>query len=114
LRRVDRAPCTEAIHPPLADLLRINATRRDFNSREAGRYTPVASRVNAILPPVSGREVRSFVLWKIAMARPILLNLSESPKIPRVELNVHARNRAGVLGQRLAQHVTPRLNTGEA
>ncbi len=41
----------------------------------------------------------------VAVARPVLLNLSEGAEISWVELNVHAGNRAGVLRQRLAEYI---------
>ncbi len=97
LGRVDRTTCTKSIHPPLTDLLRLAAARGDFNSGETGGDTPVWPCINLILPPIAGRKVRSFIPWKIALAGPIYLNLSESPEIPWIELNIHARNRAGGL-----------------
>ena len=109
--RVNRTPGTETIQPPLAYLLGITPARRDFDSRKASRDTAVDSRVNPVLPGVSRREVRAFIPREIAMVGPILLNLRECPKVSRVELNVHAGNRARVLGQRFTQHVSPRFNT---
>ena len=59
---------------------------------------PWGRRIVVVLPGVSRREVGPFVPWKLVVARPVLLNLSQRPEIPRVELHVDARHRAGVLG----------------